>query len=248
MKKTVQMILPFILLLVKWSGVGMTEGRGKFGGSVASKGRGGAYVRNKVTPVNPRSPFQQVIRSTLAFFSQAYRALSVDQIAAWNTAAGAGYVTTNIFGDTVKKSGIGLYTALNMNLRTIGESPISNPPVQGSVGNMVGIAPTAADVANTIFLVGENFTGGTTVDAGNTLVVLASPPVSRGVSFIKSQLRIIGTIAAGANTTTTNLHTMYTVRFGSPVAGQKIFLGCNAVNLTTGQAGVPIVTSLIVAA
>lgn len=241
-------IKPIIALLIKWSGIAVTDGRGKAGGTVFSKGRSGAIARNKVTPVNRRTSFQMSIRSVLTFFSQAFRALSTDQINAWNNAATNGYSTTNIFGDIIKKSGLGLYCALNINLRTIGLPAISNPPVSSGVGNMVSIDPTA-DVSSTeLFLNGLNFTGGSTVDANTTLVILACSPVSAGISFISSQMRIIGTIDTPDDTATTNLWTMYSDRFGAPAAGQKIFIGCTAVNKTTGQAGVPLKQGIIVSA
>lgn len=248
MKSSTKAFHIIIGLLIKFSGIAAVDGRGKVGGSVFSKGRSGAYVRNKVTPVNRRTSFQQNVRAVLSLFSQGFRALSTDQITAWNNAATNGYATTNIFGDTVRKSGIGLYCALNINLRTIGVASISNPPVQGSVSNLVKIVPTADVSATELFLFGVNASGGNTVPAGTTLVILATAPVSKGISFVSSQLRIIGTIAAAANTDTTNLWTMYVTKFGAPLAGQKLFIGCSAVNLTTGQAGIPLKESLIVVA
>lgn len=248
MKKQQNARLPFIALLIKWSGIAVVDGRGHAGGTVFSKGRSGAIARNKVTPVNRRTPAQQQVRAILAFFSQAWRALTTAQIAAWNGAATSGFSSNNIFGDAVKKTGIGLYIGLNTNLRTIGEPAISDPPVAGEVGNMLKVAPVAAEGATTMFLFGDNSAGGNTVDANTTLVIVATAPVSHGVSFVKSQYRVLGTIASGANTDTTNLWSMYVAVFGAPVAGQKLFIGCNAVNLTTGQAGIILSNSLIVAA
>jgi hypothetical protein len=248
MKKVKIAQLPFVALLIKWSGVAVVDGRGHAGGSVFSKGRSGAYVRNKVTPVNRRTPAQQQVRAILAFFAQGWRALTTAQIAAWNGAASSGFSTNNIFGDAVKKTGIGLYIGLNTNLRTIGEPAISDPPVAGDVGNMLKVAPTAAVTGTTMFLFGENSAGGNTVDANTTLVIVATPPVSKGISFVKSQYRIISTIATGANTDTSNLWSAYVAVFGAPAAGSKIFVGCTAVNLTTGQAGIILSNSLTVGA
>jgi hypothetical protein len=248
MKKLNVPSVVIIAMKMLWSGIGIVDGRGKIGGTVASKSRSGAYARIKVTPVNRRTSYQQAARVVLALFSQAFRQLSTAQISAWNNAAANGYTTTNIFGNTIKKTGLGLYTGLNTNLRTVGVAALSDPPPQESVGNMVSIAPTMAEGATTLFLFGTNSAGGNTVDADTELVVLATAPVSRGVSFVSSQLRIIGTVAAAANTNTTNLNSAYVAKFGQPVAGQKIFIAVTAVNTNTGQAGVPLKQSLIVAA
>lgn len=55
---------------IKW-GMMMTDGRGKLGGQVASKNRAGAYVRTKVTPVNPRTTQQQAIRTLFGSIASA---------------------------------------------------------------------------------------------------------------------------------------------------------------------------------
>lgn len=247
MKKSIFPSHLIIGLLIKFSGIAAVDGRGKVGGSVFSKSRAGAYVRNKVTPVNRRTPAQQAVRSLLAFFSQAFRALTPSQIAGWNNAAANGYVTTNIFGDTVHKSGIGLFCGLNLNLSAAGQAPIDDAPVQGSVGNPGSIAPTA-DVSSTELFVNAGYAAGDVVPAGMTLIVLATAPVSAGISFVKSQLRQIGTIPAAGDTGTTNMWTAYVDKFGAPPAGAKIFIGVNTVNNTTGQAGIPFSQDIIVSA
>jgi len=47
----------------------VVAGSGKIGGHVASKNRGGAYLRTKVTPTNPNSPAQAGARALLASLS-----------------------------------------------------------------------------------------------------------------------------------------------------------------------------------
>jgi len=242
--------LPHVWVLMKilFSGVGIVDGRGKFGGSVASKGRSGAYVRNKVTGVNRRTSFQQAARVVLSLLSQSFRALSVAQINAWNAAALNGYTSTNIFGNSIKKTGLGLYVGLNANLRTIGLAILSEPPAQTAVQNMVDIAPSMDISATELFINGENSAGGSTVFPLTQLVILSSGPVSRGISFVSSQMRIIGTIAASADTATTNMWSAYVAKFGTPAAGQKIFIGVSAVSEVSGQAGVPLKEYLVAVA
>lgn len=248
MKKTLKVVRPLIYLLIKWSGVAVVDGRGKAGGTVFSKSRSGAYARNKVTPVNRRTPAQQLRRVILALFSQNYRALSEAQRNTWITAANNGYTANNIFGDQIKKSGIGLYIGLNTNLNLVEVAALTEAPVQGAVLNPLSIAPAALAGANTIFL-NATFTGATAVVPANTaILVLASGAVSTGINFVSSQLRIITYLDAADDTGTVNVNTEYEAIFGATVAGQKIFFAAVAINKTTGQAGVLLKESLIVGA
>lgn len=240
-------MLPVIALLIKWSGVAVTNGRGKAGGSVFSKSRAGSYVRNNNTPINRQSSAQQGVRAQLAGFAQAWRALTQAQRNGWNTAASSGYAATNIFGDTIHNSGINLYTGLNLNLTIAGQAAISDAPVQGAVSNPSGIAPTAADGAATMF-VNASYAAGDVVPAGMALVVYATPVVSAGRSFVKSDYRLIDVIPAAGDTGTTNIYAAYSSVFGDPAVGGKLFIQVNTINITTGQAGIPFSASLTVAA
>lgn len=230
------------------SGIGIVDIRGKIQGTVMSKGRSGAIARVKVVPVNRQTPLQQETRIRFGFFSSDWRSLTPDQINAWNAAASSGFPTNNVFGNPIHLSGINLYTALNTNLNTAGVGSISNPPIAEVVESPLSIAPAAAAGADTFFVNGT-WDGGTDVVPANTfLIVRASPPVSNGVSFVKSQLRFVVGIDAAGDTGTTDIQTEYEAQFGALVAGQKIFVETIAINKTTGQAGPPLKQSLIVAA
>ena len=54
--------------------------RNKLNGSVFSRNRGGAYIRTKVTPINPQTAAQVQARSLLTSLSQGFRSLSQAQI------------------------------------------------------------------------------------------------------------------------------------------------------------------------
>ena len=67
-------------------GMMMTDARGKLGGQVFSKNRSGAYVRTKVTPVNPRTAAQPLSRSILGTLSASWSGLTEVQRRSWNAA------------------------------------------------------------------------------------------------------------------------------------------------------------------
>jgi len=48
------------------------DARGKVGGNVFTKGRSGAVLRTKVSPVQPRSSFQRAVRSGFTAESKAW--------------------------------------------------------------------------------------------------------------------------------------------------------------------------------
>ncbi len=221
----------------------VTDGRGKIGGHVASKNRSGAYLRTKVTPVNAQTVSQTGVRNRLSGFSQSWRGLTEAQRAAWNAAVGD-FAKTNIFGDLVQPTGFNLYQRLNNNLTRIGEVAIDVPPVPAAIVDIVIGALTVAAGAGTASLA---YTAG--ADATSEIEVWATPTVSAGVSFVKSEFRLIGQFTANA-VSPFNLAAAYTAKFGSltGTAGKKVFVRTVAISTVTGQAGVPQIASAIVAA
>ena len=217
-------------------GMMMTDARGKLGGQVFSKNRGGAYVRTKVSPINPETSRQSAVRSQLTGFSQAFRSLTSTQINAWNSAV-SNFTSTDVFGDVKKPSGINLYTKLNMNLAQVGVSPISDPPLPSEVPPVDSLALTANGTVAALSLA---FTP-TPIPADTEWIVEATAPVSAGKSFVKSEYRQIGTLAAAA-TSPQNILAIYAAKFGNPITGQKTFVRVTPVNTVTGQRGLALVT------
>ena len=220
----------------------VVDGRGKIGGHVASKNRGGAYLRTKVTPVNPQTSFQATVRDRITTYSQGWRTLTAAQRAAWNGAV-TSWQKTDIFGDLKTPSGQNLYIRLNNNLLQAGQSAITSPPLPNSVVGPVTLALTAAAGTPAVSLV---FTA-SPVAAATTFVVRMTPQVSAGKSFVKSLYRNLTTVAA-AGTSPVDLLSAYNARFGTLVAGQKIFVEVFAVSNTTGVRTTAISTSAIVGA
>src|SRR5690606_4000781 len=113
-------------------GMMMTDARGKLGGQVFSKNRGGAYVRTKVTPSNPQTLAQTIVRTNLGNISQLWNSLTTDQIAGWNSAV-ENWKSTDIFGDIKIPSGKNLFTKLNVNLLNTTRPVVLDVPEKQSV-------------------------------------------------------------------------------------------------------------------
>ena len=216
---------------IKYSAL-VSEVRGKLNGSVASRNRSGAYLRNKVTPNNPQTSFQQGARALLSTFSQAWRSLTQAQRDAWNSAV-SNFQRTNVFGDIVNPTGKNLYTLLNVNLDLAGASAISTPPLPVAIDEPTITAVSYED-PNTAALVEITVDN---VESDQAYKVFATAPSSPGISNFNSKYRLIATLDAPA-TTALDVTTEYVARFGNPIEGQKAAFKVVPFSNTTGQEGV----------
>lgn len=221
----------------------VSDMRGKLAGSVFSKNRSGAYMRTKVTPVNPQSAGQSVIRSRLTGLTQNWRSLTADQRSQWSDAA-PNFPRTNQFGDQVILTGQQLYIGLNANLINVGTTAITTPPSPGTTYSITSATLAMAKGAGTATVA----FGPSPVPAGNAVIVEATPAMSPGKTFAKNLFRQISIVAA-AGTTPINIAAAYTTKFGGiPAAGQKVFVRLTPVNTVSGQKGQGYISEVIVLA
>lgn len=236
MKKNLTRVFPIIALLIKWSGIAVTDGRNKIGGTVFATGRGGAFARNKVTPVNRRSAGQSQVRGWFGGFSQAWRSLTAGQHTAWN--ALAELVTyNNIFGDAKKYSGKALFQRLNINLSKVEATTITDAPtLSDSPTAIVSFAPLSDVSATSLVLKVLFMDGGYVVPTGNKLYVRATPKLSKGVtSAPASAFRFLSIQDEAADTGVSIGAATYSAIFGSaPAVGDTIFLEVSSINSVSG--------------
>lgn len=212
-------------------GLGVGDLRGSLGGTTASRNTYGSYFRRKVTPVNTNTNAQQLVRQRLATISQAWSGLTPGERTAWNEVANQ-FSRTNVFGDQVPLTGFNLFVKLNRNLLEIGEAQISTAPQPKAVPGFTSLGLTAD-------------TGGGTYEAAFTpaipasikVLVYATAPLSAGVSFVKSEFRLIDTLTT-AETTPEDLAAVYIVKFGAlPPVGAKSFIRFRSILIASGQPG-----------
>lgn len=209
-------------------GFGVSDVRNAIGGSVFSKNRGGNYIRKKVSPVNPKSTSQVASRALFAVYSQKWRTLTAAQRLAWNSAV-AGYAKTDIFGALRNPTGQQLYIQVNCNLIVSGGAEITTPaaPKGVSVVTLTSMTYTSGTPALTAIYSAN-------VPTGSHVIVFATPPLSAGVNFVKSQLRVISTLLVNA-VSPYNALSAYTAKFGAVGAvGTKIFIGFRFVDQVSG--------------
>jgi len=218
----------------------IVAGSGKLGGHVASKNRGGTYMRTRVTPANPKTEDQTKARNRLSSISTLWKTLSAAVILSWNQAVES-WKGTNIFGNIITPSGFNLFQKLNNNLTQIAESEITTPPVPAEVPVIITGVLTAA-------------TGGAievtfTVDpvvTDSSIIVSATPTIPASQTFVKNKFCQIGIMPAiVANVVT--LTGLYNARFGAVgAAGSKIFVKMVQIVKATGQAGIPVIYECVI--
>ena len=217
----------------------VVAGSGKIGGHVAAKNRGGAYLRTKVTPLNPNTAAQAGARSLLASLSTAWAGLTDDQRKSWNDAV-ASFATTDIFGDLRNPSGINLFVKLNANLANSGQTLLDSAPEKVEVP-FAQVTGAIFDLSlNTLSFVvtGDGFDSG-------VQKVQATPAMSAGVNFVKSQLR---TISSTLNKDQTeDMANAYKAKYGTPTVGSNIVISITPIT-ATGQQGIAQNVKLIVQA
>ena len=204
----------------------VTDGRGKIGGHVASKNRAGAYLRTKVTPANPNTVAQVQARNILASISQLWQTLTDSQRSGWNDAVKE-WGTTDIFGDIKNPSGINLFVKINANLVGVGYPQLLDAPKKMEVPSVI------ISSASYIISTDEVFVGFDSTNAnGVRALVRATPTLSNGVSFVKSQFRVIGSEVAVGNSLA--ILGAYGAKFAVPLVGANVYASVQFV-LPNGQ-------------
>jgi len=221
----------------------VVDGRGKLGGHVVSKNRSGTFFRTKVTPTNPNTSYQSAVRATLSAYSKNWSALLTEgERAGWNNLADT-HLFNNIFGESKKITGINFYVKTNGALENAGETPLTVAP---DFMNPAAIA--TGTLTMTAGGAGTGTIAFTTSDAsaGHIIMIYATNNLSPGVSFVKSQLRFIGSFVSA--TSPANFAAAWRTKYGAGgfVTGKKIFLALEDLVVATGALGIPFLTSGIV--
>lgn len=220
----------------------VVDGRGKIGGHVASKNRGGAYFRTKVSPAQPTSTYSAAVRSRLASISSSWRGLTQAQRDQWNDAV-ASFKKTDIFGDVRNPSGFNLYQEINNNLVNAGVAQVTAPPTPQAVDALTSLSAVADNSSNSLTL-----TFSPAIASDHVAIIRATPAMSPGKNFVKSELRQIQ-VATNADVSPLAVSTAYQAKYGAIGAvGQKIFVEVIEINTATGQKGRSFLTSTVIVA
>lgn len=192
---------------------------GSLAGQTSSRNRYGQYRRTRAVPVNPNTDAQILARGRLADLSENWRALSPETREAW-TLAGALVQKTDSLGQTYNLTGLQHYVGTQSVLAATGQAAVTNPPV-GEKPNppVVTVEASGADELSV-----------EVASTADKVMLFSSPPTSPGRSFNKD-FRLIG-VATPSEGTATFALAAFTAKFGTLIAGQKLFLQAFAVDST----------------
>lgn len=216
-------------------GVGVADARNSLGGHTFSKNRNGAYLRQKVSPSQPRTPAQLSVRSAFGGFSASYGADLTDSQRAAYIALASTNPTPDKFGNPQVLTGLQFYQRVNRNLHTIGVARLDDAPADTAVESLTGLTLTATVTGSVLTAA---FTP-TPLDAGMHLVLALTPPMSPGKTFFTPFLKLVFADPNDLTTSPVDIFTDWTALFGPLQAGQKI--GCSGyiINDVTGAASTP---------
>ena len=209
---------------VKYGG-GIQDLRGSIAGQVHSRNTFGNYIRQKVSPVQPRSSRQLEVRTLFTELSRRYsNQLTDEQQEAWRQAAASAPVR-DVFGDSITLTGINLYARLNSLRLLQGLDPLDNPPPIEEVPGLDNLTLTWDGITGTLNV---GFAP-TPVPAGFSLFVWATEPVNPGVAFVSPKLRLLTILPANTNSTA-NITTAYVARYGAITPGKRIYVAAELVS------------------
>lgn len=117
------------------------DARKKIAGSVFTKVKAGSMVRKKVSPIQPRTPAQTLVRALFTALSKRWTGVLTDtQRAGW-IALAALYPVKDKLGATHTRTGLQMYQSVNRHLNTIGVvTPLDDPPTDQNVEGLTSVA------------------------------------------------------------------------------------------------------------
>lgn len=158
-------------------GPAVAEIRGKIGGVVFARNKGGLYMRNFAAPTQGQFPARETAKANFGTNANAWNSLTDVQRAGWDN-YGNQVGSTNSLGEIHPLTGLAAFIRSNSLLLLAGESAVEDAPsvpLGGPVLSSILLAQ-AGDEMNIQGGVSEAFTGEDAI----IVVVQVSPPVTPG--------------------------------------------------------------------
>lgn len=184
-------------------------------GDTASRNRFGQYLRNRASPVQPRTPAQLNQRARMATNAAGWRGLTDAQRAGW-ASLGATITRNDALGQAYTMNGFMAYCSINNNNLVAGDAIVDDAPTIVTPPDLLTATLTLTSAAMSLAYTA------TPLASGVRLFVYASPQVSAGINF-QGDYRLLQ-VSAAAAASPMNLLAAYTAKWGVPVTGNRIFL------------------------
>ncbi len=193
---------------------------GKIGLTVTYPGRNGLIRRAWVSPANPQTGAQLLVRSTLTTVARAWKGLTELQRQAWIAIAST-LQSHPVLGQSGPLTGSQLFSKVNCaNLAIGGELQNTPPAIPADFDTKI----TGVEITNTAGAIAIKLVAPDSPPEGTTL--RGASPQSAG-SYRPVSFRQLGTLDSpvGGKVDVTSA---YTGRFGVPPVGSRVFVQVNA--------------------
>ena len=219
----------------------VTELKGKIGGTVFQSGRYGFQVRNKPTPIRTASGVQARVRGIMLTVSKAWRTLTSAERLAFDAIAPS-WPALDSFGNPMLLTGYNVFCKTNWWLSQM-DLPMNNvASLPAALWQPTSLGLNVAVGTSTFEL---SFLP-TPIDNFTTAVIYVSGQVSAGRSTPPSNMSTIAGLAVGT-VSPADISAFFTVKSGTfPTAGNRVFVGVQAVSTVNGTAGPIVYVSTIV--
>lgn len=222
------------LFLNKWGDI-----RGSVADITFSTNRGGAYIRSKVTPLNPKTTAQASVRQVLADLTKAWGGtLTDEQRAAWtNFADRVPY--RDVFGNSRRLTGIAMFVKVNSRLVMAAWPRLDTPPLKLSVRGLSPINLSDVVVLARTFKIGY---GPVNTDT-ESLMVETAISVPSSINFVNNLYRL--TFHADAVNPSPVTVTI-PAEMGALISGTKLHVRAYRLDSETGGVSVAQEASIII--
>lgn len=194
---------------------------GSLAGSTAARNRGGLYLRNRSTPLNPQTAKQLAIRNAVSSLVSAWKnTLTAAQRAAWATYADQTPVI-NRLGDSRNLTGINWYTACNVPRIQAGLARVDDGPTTPGLATFT--TPTLQQDGAGAKLCTLTFTSGDSwvSEDGAAMLVWDSQSLPASINFFNGRFNFANAILGNATTPPPSPASFLTAF--DPISGDAMF-------------------------
>jgi len=180
-------------MLVQYGG-GILDARGSIGGQTASRNRFGNYIRARITPVNPQSSRQNLVRASIsALAAQWSGTLTQLQRDAWEVYADS-ITRQNKLGAQIKLTGFNHFVRSNApRLQNVDSVIVAGPTTLTLPGADPVFACEVDETGQEISVTFDPLLAWNIIDDG-FMYVYMSEPKNVGTNFIGGPFRLAGAI------------------------------------------------------
>jgi len=171
----------------------ITRGSGSLGGMTLSHNRSGMYLRSRVTPVNPATAPQTVVRNAFSVLSTAWQGvLTKLQRDAWTTYA-ANVPVTDKLGRPLTLTGQQMYIRCNTPRLQVGLPRVDDGPIVFSHDSFTLVTVAAFDASEQITLTFDNTDDWANEDDA-ALLLYSGRQQALSINFFKGPYQFAGKV------------------------------------------------------